>query len=218
MQLSKADETRYPVQNMHGEIISYTDCRGCSAGSEPVIPCGRTIGLHTRVGDCAPCPNGTYSLKDDTKSCQKCKSGSCFEHQVILGKCEPKNDTTKCSNECDPGYKMNTMKTSCVVNKPDKITIERPKTNNSTTRGNITTPPTGKPPTPLSKRTRSTMKKHTTKEIVVSSSHKNKESLNVVIIIVIVIIVALAVVFFVYHKVIRPWIKKKKTNQGIHVK
>ena len=212
------------MQNSLGQITGCTDCRECPPGSEPNIPCGTTIGLHTVIGGCAPCLNGTYSSKDDTKSCQKCESGSCFEHQVILGKCEPKSDTTKCSNECETGYKMNTMKTSCVVNKPDEITTERPKTSNPITRGNIATPPTGKTPTTLSKRTRhtrSTTKNHTTKEIVVSNSHKNKESVNVAIIIVILIIVALGLavlVFFLYHKVIRPWIKKKKSSQGIHVK
>ena len=127
------------MQDLRGKIIDCIDCRNCGSGLEPKIPCGTTIDKHTIIGGCRPCPNGTFSSKKDTKTCQKCASASCFANQVIKGSCTAKYDTSKCVNECKIGYKMNANQTEC----------ETAPSNNLTTtsmRNGTGTHPTGSAP------------------------------------------------------------------------
>ena len=213
-------DQHYPMQNNKGEITHCVLCRECGPGFQPSIRCGTTIHFDTIIGPCKPCPEGTFSAKRDTKNCKKCESESCFPHQVIQGKCSPKNDTSKCIDECYTGYQMNANQTKCVMNKPDNSTTER-STKSNTPPSNNPTPifPSSNVPNTSSNSTTErptkktlTMKKNTTKEIFVSNSSKNKETgLNVVIIIVILVLVAVFIIF-TFYKCLWPWLRVVKTN------
>jgi hypothetical protein len=113
----KCDHSKqYSVHNGTFQVLMCTDCRECTVGYEPKVPCGVYILPHIGIGDCRPCPSGTYSPERDVKACKTCKRNKCFKHQLFKGECVPnKEDLSYCLNECETGYRMNDEKTACIL-------------------------------------------------------------------------------------------------------
>ena len=105
----------YQMLSESGKFLGCPECRVCGFGLEPWPKCGSTIGINTIIEPCRPCANGTYSSEKGTKSCQDCNMKKCFLHQLYKGTCTSKIDTTYCIDKCEPGYKMNSYKTVCVL-------------------------------------------------------------------------------------------------------
>ena len=174
-----------------GNCIS---CRECRAGFEPKIPCGSVIGVDDKIGECQVCPSGTYSSKKDTKSCRKCQSEACFEHQVTEGMCTSTNDASKCTNKCEDGYQMNVHGTKCEMFKPTATRI-----------------PTQESPTTK------TIIKNTTRKLVVLHSQNEKETGLHVGFIVLIAFIAAGVIFVVIYKFVWPQLKVMGTNEPIGI-
>ena len=189
------DRTRqYPVES-DGKVICI-DCRVCSAGYEPRVPCGKIIGASVSVGDCDPCNNGTYSSKKDFKACQDCHYKKCFDHQVVEGTCTDKNDLSRCTDECEEGYSMNNGGTVC--------DIDLPQQNKTTTMDNSS--PSNNSPTSL------TTTRNTSKLVVLHDRTDIKESkLDSGVIAGIVIGVIGIVIIFIISIC---WYKSRNTEQG----
>ena len=170
-----------------------TSCRECRPGFEPKIPCGSVIGVDDIIGECQACPSGSYSSTKDTKSCQKCQSETCFEHQVIEGMCTSTNDASKCTNKCEDGYQMNVRGTKCEMFKPTATRI-----------------PTQESPTTK------TIIKNTTRKLVVLHSQNEKETglhVGFIVSIAFIAFIAAGVIFVVIYKFVWPQLKVMGTNE-----
>ena len=174
-------------------IVGCLNCRECLPGYEPIVPCGKIIGIHERVGGCRPCPDGTYSPNRDAKACKICRKKKCFKHQRIAGKCErDKHDLSHCLNECEKGYKINKRKTAC--RRMGLTTI-------ATIGSNIP------------KVTPTMTSRNTTKKLVVSPNQANQKSNGLnsdVILVVIGTIVAVGIAIAALHFYCRR--KQKRAN------
>ena len=92
----------YILQGQHG--IKCIDCVACPPGLGANVPCNTVIYPGTNPA-CIHCDeNKTFSLRNNEKLCQPCKSSTCHPNEVVVGKCNLKDDNTQCTGICVKDY------------------------------------------------------------------------------------------------------------------